>query len=589
MQISRAPQAWMMAGPALLLALFGFVSPGLAHSGHDHGPSVEISASVAPRFSASSDDFEMLAVLTGAQLTITLDRFRSNEPVTDAKIDATVNGIAVAVTPKADGTYTLSSAELGRPGRAEVVFTVQAGPVTDLLAGALEVSAAATAPRGATAWWQRLALNQEILIAAVAGLMSGVLGMLLFAKPGQRRADAQVTLPAAGSRPRDHGDVDHETATRDKKKLRAVSTAMVVGVAVSVAALSAANGPADAAEPAAKTITITADLPQRLPDGTLFVPKVTQRLLSIRTVLAGESAAGSTIELNGQIISDPNGFGRVQAAVDGRVDAPPVGLVVVGQRVERGQTLAVLTPIVPTADRSVFESTLGEIDTRIALAETKLSRITRIAGVIAQKDIDDTRTELETLKTRRTAVRASGRETLTLTAPISGVVSLSTAVPGQIATARETLFEIVDPARLWVEAIAYDARLVADITAARAIDPTGDVLTLDYLGRGISARQQGVPLNFSIMAPPSTLVIGKPVTVLLTTKDTRQGLILPQAAVVKGQNGLSIVWTHTQAERFKPNVVKVRPIDGQRLLVEGGLAANERVVIDGATLLNQVR
>jgi membrane fusion protein, heavy metal efflux system len=166
---------------------------------------------------------------------------------------------------------------------------------------------------------------------------------------------------------------------------------------------------------------------------------------------------------------------------------------------------------------------------------------------------------------------------------------MSTAVPGQLATAREALFEIVDPSRMWVEAIAFDARLVADITAARAVEATGEVLALDYVGRGVSARQQGLPLHFSIKSPPASLVIGKPVNVLLTTKETRQGMILPQSAVVKGQNGLSIVWTHTQAERFKPNVVKVKPIDGQRLLVEGGLAANERVVIEGATLLNQVR
>jgi membrane fusion protein, heavy metal efflux system len=105
----------------------------------------------------------------------------------------------------------------------------------------------------------------------------------------------------------------------------------------------------------------------------------------------------------------------------------------------------------------------------------------------------------------------------------------------------------------------------------------------------VSARQQGLPLHFSIKAPPATLVIGKPVSVLLTTKETRQGMILPQSAVVKGQNGLAVVWTHTQAERFKPNVVKIKPIDGQRMLVEGGLAPNERVVIEGATLLNQVR
>jgi membrane fusion protein, heavy metal efflux system len=569
---------------AALFCVTALMSGASAHSGHDHGPSIEVSASVAPRFEAASDDFEVLGVLRGPDLVVTLDSFRTNEPIARANIEATIRGEPATITAAEDGTYRIASPELIKAGRAEVVLTIQVGTITDLLAGAVEVPGVIATVAGSQAWWQRLPVKHESLIPAFGGLMIGALCVLLF----RARQPTEVpTVPVVDSGPTE--------STRDE---RAVGKPALRAVAKAVALVALASGGVDArtgvpsawAEPPAKaSITITADLPQRLPDGSLFVPKITQRLLAIRTIPAGESTAGSTIELNGQIIADPNGFGRVQATVDGRIDAPKGGLVVVGQKVERGQPLAILTPIVASADRSSFESASGEIDTRIALGEAKLARLTRVAGVVAQKDIDDTRTELETLKTRRTAVRSAVRETVTLTAPISGTVSMSTAVPGQLANAREALFEIVDPARMWVEAIAFDARLVADITAARAVETTGEILALDYIGRGVSARQQGLPLHFSIKAPPATLVIGKPVNVLVTTKETRQGMILPQAAVVKGQNGLFIVWTHTQAERFKPNVVKVKPIDGQRLLVDGGLAANERVVIEGATLLNQVR
>ena len=551
----------------------------LAHAGHDHGPTIEVAATVAPRFEAVSDDFELIAVLKGPasnpDLILTLDRFRTNEPVVDAKIEASVNNQPGVITAVGDGTFKLSSPLLAKPGRVEVLLTVQVGPLTDLLAGAIEIPGAAATLTRPKPWWQKLPVTQEALAAGLIGLLVGVLGVLL-------------VRPRAPLQPTNQLEAVHVTDAAAPTITRRAASILAL-VLVGLGAIQMSPAPAFAAEPATKTITITADLPQRLADGSLFVPKVTQRLLAIRTVLAGEASAGSTIELNGQIIADPNGFGRVQATVDGRVDAPKGGLVVVGQIVERGQVLAVLTPVVATADRSSFESTAGEIDTRIALAEAKLARITRIAGVVAQKDIDDTRTELETLKTRRNAVRSVVRETVTLTAPISGTVSMSAAVPGQLANARETLFEIVDLKRLWVEAIAFDARLVTDITSARAIESSGDVLPLTYVGRGVSARQQGVPLHFAITAPPASSVIGKPVKIILTTKETRQGLILPQAAVVKGQNGLAIVWTHPQAERFKPNVVKVKPIDGQRLLVEGGLAANGRVVTEGATLLNQVR
>src|SRR4051812_39371666 len=56
------------------------------------------------------------------------------------------------------------------------------------------------------------------------------------------------------------------------------------------------------------------DLAQRLPDGTVFVPKPTQRILSIRTVLTEPGVFRRTVELPGRVIPDPNASGFVQAS-----------------------------------------------------------------------------------------------------------------------------------------------------------------------------------------------------------------------------------------------------------------------------------
>ena len=44
---------------------------------------------------------------------------------------------------------------------------------------------------------------------------------------------------------------------------------------------------------------LTGDLAQRLPDGSLFVPKPVQRILAIRTVLARTATHRKTLELPG--------------------------------------------------------------------------------------------------------------------------------------------------------------------------------------------------------------------------------------------------------------------------------------------------
>ena len=90
---------------AILIAGTGATPRAFAHAGHDHGPTIEVAATVAPRFEAVSDDFELIAVLKGPDLILTLDRFRTNEPVVDAKIDATVNNQPGVGTAVGDGPF----------------------------------------------------------------------------------------------------------------------------------------------------------------------------------------------------------------------------------------------------------------------------------------------------------------------------------------------------------------------------------------------------------------------------------------------------------------------------------------------------
>lgn len=572
---------------AAMAAAFGlWATTAFAHEGHEHGgPKVEIVTAVAPRFDAASPDFELVGVLRGKELIVYLDRFRTNERIPDATITATANGDEVKVEPIGDGTYRITSPLLSQPERIEFIFTITTADATDLLAGSLEVAKPKAMSVGPEGWRRVLEANQTVLLASAIGFMLGVLSVLIvrFKLRRSRRRNA----PEAETEP-PSGETAKAKSPGLPANIRRIGAAGLFGLLAFAGMPS--EGRADAGRGEVKPqLTITADLPQRLPDGSLFVPKETQHLLTVRTVMAGESNAARTAEVTGQIIADPNGFGRVQSPVDGRIDTPENGLPLVGQKVEKGQLLAYVVPIIPTADVSVYASTVGEIDTQIALAEQKLGRISRIPGVIPQKDIDDTRTELEGLKKRRASVRASLGERQAMTAPISGVLSLANAVPGQLATARDTIFEIVDPQKLWVEAISFDPRLVSEIVEASAVTTTGETLKLKLIGRGLALRQQGTPITFAIDTPSATLGIGQPVTVIVKTKTTREGMVLPQAAVVRGANGVSIVWTHIAGERFKPNVVKYQALDGERVVIDGGLKPNERVVIEGATLLNQIR
>jgi RND family efflux transporter MFP subunit len=332
-----------------------------------------------------------------------------------------------------------------------------------------------------------------------------------------------------------------------------------------------------------------ASAPQRLPDGSVNVPKATQRLFELRTVLAEQQALPSSVELKGQVMADPSAAGRVQASQAGLIEVGPRGLPHLGQAVRKGEVLAYLVPQGSTLEKAAAQAQLAELSGQLVVAEQKVRRQAQLEGSIPQKEIDAARAELDSLQQRKAALAAGLGARSALVAPIAGVLSNSNAVAGQVVDARDVLFEIVQPTRLLVQALAYDARLGTDIDSAAALTSAKQPLKLSFLGAGLELREQAVPLQFRILAPVPALSLGQPVTVLLATRTKVKGFAVPQAAVTQSAANESLVWVHTSAERFEARKVRVQPLDATRVVVTAGLQAGERVVVQGATLLAQIR
>ncbi|HBH37584.1 MAG TPA: hypothetical protein DDX06_04285, partial [Curvibacter sp.] len=55
----------------------------------------------------------------------------------------------------------------------------------------------------------------------------------------------------------------------------------------------------------------------RLPDGSVNVPKATQRRLAVRTLVSEVGEAAATLQLPARVVMDPNRSGRVQAVYGG--------------------------------------------------------------------------------------------------------------------------------------------------------------------------------------------------------------------------------------------------------------------------------
>jgi cobalt-zinc-cadmium efflux system membrane fusion protein len=555
-----------LVAPLALASLLS-VAPLAAHEGHDHGaPPAPVATAGSPRVALHSDAYELVGILRGDRLTLFLDRYAGNAPVTDAGLVVTIGtGADVAATPTPEGTYVVASDRLVGAGPLELVFAITHPGGDDLLIGTLERPAAPAAGAPAASG-HASAQAASVVIAGrpvpVLYLATGgalALGLLLGATI--RRSRPALSLTGL------------------------VLLGLIAGTSVTNAHEGHDHGES------AKVAPPAGDTPRRLSDGSVFAPKPTQRLLEIRTQVSKTEEARKTLALVGRVIADPNRSGQVQSITGGRIVSPEGGLPRLGQIVRRGDILATVEQAVPQADRTTIAERVGEIEQQIAMVEAKLKRSRGLAerAIAPQSQVIDLEVELAGLMRRREIVGRIRIEPELLRAPLDGVVSAVRVVAGQVVGSQDVLFQIVDPAGLWVEALSYGDVDLSQLDGASVLLPGGKPLSLSFRGTGRALQQQATLVHFSVEDPPATVAIGQPVRVTARNGASVSGIILPRDAVVRGGNGEALVWRHTDPERFEPRPVRTEPFDATRLVVRSGVAPGERIVVRGAEHLNQIR
>lgn len=528
-----------------------------AHEGHDHGPPAPaLPELVKPRVAIQTDTYELVGVASGDELTLFLDLANSNEPVSGAKIDVVAGSTTINAEARPDGTYRALVKGISKPGSHELIFNVSHTNGDDLLAGSLNITEAiikAQRPVPEPGSNSRLPIDEKWWIG-VLGLLAGlVLGFAM--KRGGR-------MPVA---------------------------ALAIGL-ISTHVPEARAHEGHAPSPAPSGESFQGEAPRRLADGSVFLPKASQRLMSVRTELAIETEANRATTLVGRIISDPNRSGVVQSISGGRVSPPESGLPKLGQSVKQGDILASVTPAIPLADQSTIAEKQRELEGSILLAEQKLSRFSKLGpDVVARAQIDDIELEIQNLKKRLSILKDTKIQPEILTSPITGTISASNVVAGQVVQGQDILFQIVDPEALWVEALVFDQLDPGSISDATAIAPDGTSMRLTYAGRSRALKQQAVQLQFSIDKPPPAVALGQPVRVIARKAQVLKGMLFPRDAVVRGTGGEMVVWQHLDPERFIARPVRVEPYDGEAVLITAGISPKDRIVVHGAELLAQVR
>jgi membrane fusion protein, heavy metal efflux system len=557
----RASALGCAAAAALLLAC---PAPAAAHEGHDHGETPHATAPVpgSPRVVATSERYQLVGIVEGEVLVVYLDGADDNAPVTRATMEVSLDGEPFkAEVQEKSATYEVTAPLLRKPGSYEVLVTLNEGGTQDLLVGTLAIPATS----GAAGTGDR----------SLASVATEVMESLAGGRKGIAFAGIVLLAAAAGG-----------ALLSGRRKLLIVPAA-ILGLVLATAMAWAHEGHDHGPDLSVST----GNSPHRRPDGTLFVPKPTQRLLEIRTRVAAVESRPRTVRFHGRIVPNPNRSGVVQSTLQGRYEAPEGGVPPLGAKVKAGDHMGRVAASFASIDSSDMMQTMGALDQEIALNRRKLSRQEQLlaSNAVAKAAVEDTRIQIEGLEKRRQELLAARVRPEDLRAPVTGVIAATRVVAGQVVSPSDQLFQIIDPGSLMVEALVFDQVNPDAVQEAIAIVGGDASIKLKFIGRSRALQQQYSLLQFQVLDARAHLNAGTPVTVIATTGERAAGIVLPRAALAQAPSGQTVVFSHKEPEVFVPRPVRVEPLDSDNVLITAGIAEGERIVVRNAPLLNQVR
>jgi RND family efflux transporter MFP subunit len=568
--MSPIPRAGRLVIACLLLAV---ATVAFAHEGHDHAEE-EAGAVAAPVVASAtaggiagrsvvelaSERYEALVQSHGDHLDIWLDRYDTNEPVTGARVAVTLGEAAeVVAEEETPGQYMVPITPLAPGSSAALALSIQSAAGDDLLGGTLTDATPPAEP-----------LVSRLLHVLEHG-WRWLLGVLI-------AVGAAIVLMRLRARRRDRF---------------ALSVGVVLFAAIwalQPASLGAHEGHDHADDTATPLAATTGSRPARLADGSVFVPKPTQRLLEVRTVQVLEGDVSRSLRLAGELVGDPRASAVLQTLQGGRVAGEGGSWPELGARVRRGQVLLRLTPSGSGGERAATAAEAARVEAELSQARADLARLEGLTGVVSRAEVETQRSRVVSLAAQRTALRAPlsmGSEILV--APIDGVIASIDVAPGSVVSPGETLLTIIDPARMSVAALAFEPLTASSVLRASVALHDGGTLEARLVGVGAQTRGGAVPVRLDLVGVAPGLVAGRPVTVFLERSATVRGLVLPSAAVIRAPNGEHVVFEKLGAERFIPRPVRIEQVSADRVVVLAGVAPQARVVVRGASLIGQIR
>lgn len=555
--MSKLTQLTALLG--LYFGLSGF-HPASAHGGEDHGAAPAPTGTGRAYFVAQtvSDKYELvlhyepLKAGEAGKLRLYINEFNTNRPVEGATLQFSSpedDKLKLAVKPIGKGIYELNGTF---PAKKTYSLTVSlnAGPGADLLllagigVGTELPVATPVAPVQAEAHWY-----ENTFLLAGGGLVLGMVLMFLLMRTRNRRVTAGVVVlfclfPTANwQRANAHGGEDHGGAP---------------------------GGGGNTSS-------------------TFLIPKETQFLFGILTQRLQTGDQAQTTTVAGTVIPSSTGQAVVQSPQVGRLTSL---LVRVGQTVSKGQTLAIVEQTIDAATQINLQAERNTLQAELQVARKEYDRLKSIEDIIAKRDLTEAEARLNRAQANLkvfTSIAQGGRgnaRSISLRAPVSGIVGPFTSAIGATVNVGETLFTITNLGKIYIEAQVFDKDLAvlrqAKSFGVEGVNDAGKrgVARLLSQAQTINASNQSQRLLFEMDNAGGAFKIGEFVTIRVQSATATRGLSVPNSAISE-MNGKPVVFIKDAPEVISLAYVVTGADNGTSTQILSGVEADERIIVGG--------
>lgn len=320
----------------------------------------------------------------------------------------------------------------------------------------------------------------------------------------------------------------------------------------------------------------------------ISIDPVTTQSMGVRTATVSRGDLHREVRTVGRISYDESSQYAVNSKIGGWIERLYVNQT--GQLVQKGQPLLeIYSPELVAAQQEYLLALRHQAD----LAQSPIADI----GAGGERLLSAARQRLSywDISTRQIEqLEKSGeiRKTLTLYAPVSGIVSDKKAVEGMSLKPGMELMQLTDLSRIWVLADLYEYQIpwVKEGQTATVEVPHADNRLLDgtiaYIYPTVDPMSRTVQVRIELPNPGLALKPEMFVNVRLHTQSSKDVLLIPVDAILTSGTRQH-VFVALGEGRFEPRVVEtgIQGEDGQ-VQILSGLKQGEQVVTSAQFMLD---